>query len=96
MDAGEACDEMDWRCDPCGGVSTTSRGRGRGDSGYNAHCSDHARSNIRKIATAQPACEPGAPAAFESGPLSKARDVLDTGKGADAGGALELTLDEAR
>ena len=74
-------------------------GRGPGGCGYNAHRGDRPRSNIRKIATAQPAGEPGAPAAFESGPLSETRDVLDTGKGTTAGsagrGGFELALDEA-
>jgi len=119
MEAGEAGDEMDWRCDPRGGVGRTVSGRGHttgyghnagggghttgcghgpGGRGLNAHCGDHARSNIREIATAQPAGEPGAPAAFEGGPLSEARNALDTRKGTDtrcAGGTVELALDEA-
>ena len=120
MEAGEAGDEMDWRCDPRGGVGRTFSGGGRSDrgrhspdsssghtigsghcpggGGYNAHCGDHGWSNARKIGTAQPAGEPGAPAAFEGSPLSEARDVLDTGKGTDArcaGRAVELALGEA-
>ena len=81
-----------------GGGQSLGSGQGPGGRGYNAHCGDRPWSNIRKIATAQPAGEPGAPAAFESGPLSEARDVLDTGKGTAAGCAgwgLELALDEA-
>ena len=93
VEAGEAGDEMDWCCDPRGGV-----GRRFSGGGYSTHCGDHPRSNARKIATAQPAGEPGAPAAFEGGPRSEARDVLDTRKGTDAGcagRAVELALGEA-
>ena len=97
VQAGEAGDEMDWRCDPGGEVGRTFSGcgHGRSGSGYSAHCSDRPRSDIREIGTAQPAREPGAPAAFEGCPLSETRDVLDTGKGTAAGWAVELALDEA-